>query len=159
MQGQSSTWHDFVQSLPHITNSPVLWGSEEQSELLQGSPALPEAQARAQALSAEWDSIHQQLKADPSQHTDSEAHVFPALYTNSSATMTHCLRVCACPWLLSRNRTALAQRHTNCTNPMLLCRAALPTQCLSCIADKAGLHTTCIKCTVTCCVPVLLQSP
>lgn len=78
MQGQSSPWHDVVQSLPHTTNSPLLWSSEEQSELLQGSPALPEAQARAQALSAEWDSIHQQLKADPSQHTDSEAYVFLA---------------------------------------------------------------------------------
>ena len=78
MQGHSSPWHDFVQSLPHTTGSPVLWSSEEQSELLQGSPALAEAQARAQALSAEWDSIHQQLKADPSHHPDSEAHMLLA---------------------------------------------------------------------------------
>lgn len=78
MQSRSSPWYDFVQSLPRTTNSPVLWSSEEQSELLQGSPALPEAQARAQALSAEWDSIHQQLQADPSQHSDSEAYTAPA---------------------------------------------------------------------------------
>ena len=84
MQGQLSPWHDFVQSLPHTTNSPVLWSSEEQSELLQGSPALPEAQARAQALSAEWDSIQQQLTADPSQHSDSEAHMSLLLHTCSS---------------------------------------------------------------------------
>ncbi|KAL3145868.1 hypothetical protein ABBQ38_015239 [Trebouxia sp. C0009 RCD-2024] len=69
-KGKASPWHDFVQSLPDTTNSPVLWTTEQQSELLQGSPTLQEAQARAKALSAEWDSIHEQLQADPSQHSD-----------------------------------------------------------------------------------------
>ena len=73
LQGPASTWHDFVSSLPQTTNSPVLWSPEEQSELLQGSPALAEAQARAQALNAEWDSINQQLTADPAQHSDCKA--------------------------------------------------------------------------------------
>ena len=92
MQGQSSPWHDFVQSLPHTTNSPVLWSLEEQSELLQGSPALQEAQARAQALSAEWDSIKQQLEADPSQHFDSEPRTIPDRLRQHP----DCPRLCTC---------------------------------------------------------------
>lgn len=71
-QGQSSSWHDFVKSLPDTTNSPVLWSPEEQSDLLQGSPALKEAQARAQALNVEWDSLSQQIQADQAQKSDSE---------------------------------------------------------------------------------------
>ena len=57
LQAGSSQCHDFVQTLPETTNAPTLWSAEEQSELLQGSPALAEAQARSKALDEEWQSI------------------------------------------------------------------------------------------------------
>ena len=121
MQGQSSPWHDFVQSLPHTTNSPVLWSSEEQSELLQGSPALPEAQARAQALQTEWDSIHEQLKVNPSQHSDSETetHMLPAVAHAQKRRNANSLYE-ACPQLLSMNSIALVKWHTISISLVLL---------------------------------------
>ncbi len=72
LQGSSSPWKEFVDTLPQTTNSPTLWPPEEQSEYLQGSPALQEAQARSKALDTEWDSVSQQLAADPSQQADCE---------------------------------------------------------------------------------------
>ncbi|DBA68672.1 TPA: hypothetical protein ACH3X2_013468 [Trebouxia sp. C0005] len=69
-KGSTSPWKDFVDTLPQTTNSPTLWPPEEQSEYLQGSPALQEAQARSTALDAEWDSVSQQMAADPSQQAD-----------------------------------------------------------------------------------------
>lgn len=96
MQGKASPWHDFVQSLPDTTNSPVLWTTEQQSELLQGSPTLQEAQARAKALSAEWDSIHEQLQADPSQHSDSEAPSSPAPATACAIRQHHLIIASRC---------------------------------------------------------------
>lgn len=62
----SSTWQEFVQTLPETTNSPTLWSAEEQSELLQGSPALAEAQSRSKALDDEWQSISQHMASSTS---------------------------------------------------------------------------------------------
>ena len=61
LQASSSQWQDFVQTLPDTTNSPTLWSAEEQSELLQGSPALAEAQSRSKALDDEWQTISQYM--------------------------------------------------------------------------------------------------
>ena len=53
--------------------------------------------------------------------------------------LTHCIRLCACPWLMSmyKNHIAFVQRNMNCFSLMLLCRSTLPTECLRFVADTA----------------------
>ena len=94
LQGSSSPWKDFVDTLPQTTNSPTLWPPEEQSEYLQGSPALQEAQARSKALDAEWDSISQQMAADPSQQTDREQPCHSCSSQHASNVLNHTVLHC-----------------------------------------------------------------
>lgn len=70
LQGSDTPWQAFVDTLPQTTNSPILWPLEEQSELLQGSPSLQEAQARSKALDAEWDSVSHQISAESAESKD-----------------------------------------------------------------------------------------
>ena len=62
MQAVQPQWQLLVSSLPEKVDTPVLWSPNEQTELLQGSAALQEAQSRMQALDAEWQSIAEQMK-------------------------------------------------------------------------------------------------
>lgn len=97
LQGSSSPWKDFVDTLPQTTNSPTLWPPEEQSEYLQGSPALQEAQARSKALNTEWDSVSQQMAADPSQQADRERSCHSRSSQHASTVLNHTGLQCNIP--------------------------------------------------------------
>jgi len=94
LQGSSSPWKDFVDTLPQTTNSPTLWPPEEQSEYLQGSPALQEAQARSKALDAEWDSVSQQMAADLAQQADREQSCHYRSSQHASIVLNHTVLQC-----------------------------------------------------------------
>lgn len=99
MQAVQPQWQLLVSSLPEKVDTPVLWSPNEQTELLQGSAALQEAQSRMQALDAEWQSIAEQMKTTsqgPAQGVLCSLHT--TFWNHRVVRKTPCLSVAAHGW-------------------------------------------------------------
>lgn len=59
--GAASPSHAFISTLPAATMTPLLWEDCELTELLAGSPALPEAQSRKAALQQQWQDLQERV--------------------------------------------------------------------------------------------------
>ena len=57
LQGDQSPWAAFLQTLPHSTQSPILWTEAECQTLLRGTSIQQEAATRAASLKQEWASL------------------------------------------------------------------------------------------------------
>lgn len=99
MQAVQPQWQLLVSSLPEKVDTPVLWPPNEQTELLQGSTALQEAQSRMQALDAEWQSIAEQMKTTsqgPAQGVLCSLHT--TFWIHEVVRKMPCLSVAAYEW-------------------------------------------------------------
>lgn len=98
-KGEASRYRGLLSALPQETLSPILWDDAQRQELLRGSPALPEAQQRAQAIQQEWQAL---------QDTGLDPAVFPPDVFNERAfAAATCVVLAAAVYLPSAECLAL----------------------------------------------------
>lgn len=81
-KGAASGWSAFLATLPRRTLTPILW-SEEERQLLRGSPVQAEARSREAALRQEWQEVAAAMAA-AAPEGQAEA-VYPAAAFNEQA--------------------------------------------------------------------------